>query len=118
MPKTSIPFIRICPRFTLIFEDKLYRDSPPHLRDRIIIWAAQGGFAGTIRKCLRAGSKICYDETKIQSLMRIAMPRRLNVHGAQSPHPAVAAEAGSLSYVKHLAKGVNANLDEDTTRPQ
>jgi hypothetical protein len=114
-------FIRICPRFTLIFEDKLYRDSPPHLRDRIIIWAARKGFAGTIRKCLRAGSKILRRD-RFKSHMRDRdAPEALNViPRSPKPHPlTVAAEAGSLSCVKLiLAKGVNANfLDEHYETP-
>ncbi|OQE29064.1 hypothetical protein PENFLA_c004G05531 [Penicillium flavigenum] len=109
-------FIRICPRFNLIFEDKLYQDCPPHMRDWIILWAAQKGLDGTIRKCLRAGSKILRRDRFKCHLKDRDAPEALNVIPRNpKSHPlTVAAEAGSLSCVKLLLKkGVNANfLDE------
>jgi hypothetical protein len=89
--------------------------SPPHLRDRIIIWAARKGFAGTIRKCLSAGSKI------LRRFARISL--------TQDSEPASAATVKGCGFGLRgmtfkasgkliLAKGVNANfLDEHYETP-
>ncbi|CAG7998884.1 unnamed protein product [Penicillium nalgiovense] len=114
-------FTRICPRFNLIFEDKLYQGCTPQIRDWIILWAAQKGLDGTIRKCLRAGAKIIRRDRFRSHLKDRDAPDALNVIPRNpKPHPlTIAAEAGSLSCVSLLlAKGVNPNLlDEHYETP-
>ncbi|CAG8892682.1 unnamed protein product [Penicillium egyptiacum] len=114
-------FVRTSPRFTLIFEDRLYQDCSAHELDWIILWAAQRGLDGTIRKCLRAGAKITrLDRFRSHRRDRDA-PESLSViprHPKSHPLTA-AAEVGSMSCVSLLlAKGVNPNLlDEHYETP-
>ncbi|KAF4764576.1 hypothetical protein N7455_009781 [Penicillium solitum] len=56
-PKDLNALIRTSPRFTLMFDDKLYKNRTTHEHAYIILWAAKRGLDGTICKCLNVGAK-------------------------------------------------------------
>ncbi|KAJ5189356.1 hypothetical protein N7491_005690 [Penicillium cf. griseofulvum] len=113
--------IRTSPRFTLMFEDKLYKTNTAHQHAYIILWAAQRGLAGTIRKCLKAGAKVPLRDRFRSHLRDRNAPEAMNVLPRHpKPHPlTVAAEIGSLPCVRLLiCQGVNPNLlDENYESP-
>ncbi|EKV16357.1 Ankyrin repeat protein [Penicillium digitatum PHI26] len=114
-------FICTSPHFALMFDDKLYKHNSPHEHAYVVLWAAQRGLAGTIRKCLKAGAKIPRRDRFRSHLADRDAPESLKVIPRHpKSHPLTAAAAiGSNSCVCLLLKqGVSPNLlDEHYETP-
>lgn len=87
-PEDIKAFIFASPRFTLMFNDKLYKNLTAHEYAYIVLWAAKGGLDVTICQCLNAGAKITQRDRFRSHLADRDATEALNVIPERpKPHP-------------------------------
>ncbi|KAJ5513409.1 hypothetical protein N7463_002961 [Penicillium fimorum] len=105
--------IRISPRFTLMFEDKLYKFNTAQRHEYVISWTIDRDLDGTIRKCLRAGAMITLRDP-FKSHLRTSNAHEIMEIIPRHPRAqplTLAARMGSMVCVRLLLEqSVNANL--------